>query len=442
MKVFNRLLVNSLAAGVTNSFLWFAVTFWAYLETRSVLATSIIGGSFMLLSAVTGLYFGTFIDRRKKKTAMLYSSVVPLVAFLAATLLYLLTPERELLVLGGLRFWVFVTLILCGAVVGNMRLIAMATTVTLLVPEKDHDRANGMVGTANGVSFALTSVFSGLVVGQLGMLWALGLSVVLTLAVLLHLLTIHVPEEPPAPPADGEKPKQFDVQGALRAIRLVPGLMGLIFFTTFNNFLGGVFISLTDPYGLTLVSVEAWGFIWGFLSLGFIVGGIAVAAKGLGASPLRTLFLANIVMWTIAMLFPVRSSIVPLVIGFFIYMTLMPVIQAAEQTIIQAVVPFAVQGRVFGFAQTVERAAAPVTAFLIGPVAELWAIPFMTTGSGARLIGPWFGTGPDRGMALVFILAGLIGLAVTLLAMRTRAYRILSKADALRAARPGGAAGR
>jgi DHA3 family multidrug efflux protein-like MFS transporter len=203
--------------------------------------------------------------------------------------------------------------------------------------------------------------------------------------------------------------------------------MGLIFFATFNNLLGGVFMSLTDPYGLSLVSVEAWGFIWGFLSLGFIVGGVVVAKKGLGASPLRTLFLANLVMWTIAILFPVRSSIVPLVMGFFVYMCLIPAVQAAEQTIIQSVVPFEVQGRVFGFAQTVERAAAPITAFLIGPIAELWVIPFMTTGSGTRLIGPWFGTGADRGMALMFMMAGLAGLVVTVLAMKSRSYRILSQ---------------
>jgi len=30
---FRRLLVNSLVGGVTSSFLWFALTFWLYLET-------------------------------------------------------------------------------------------------------------------------------------------------------------------------------------------------------------------------------------------------------------------------------------------------------------------------------------------------------------------------------------------------------------------------
>jgi hypothetical protein len=51
----------------------------------------------------------------------------------------------------------------------------------------------------------------------------------------------------------------------------------------------------------------------------------------------------------------------------------------------------------------------------------------MTTGAGVDLIGGWFGTGPDRGIALVFVLTGLLGLAVTLLALRSRPYRQLSE---------------
>ena len=54
-------------------------------------------------------------------------------------------------------------------------------------------------------------------------------------------------------------------------------------------------------------------------------------------------------------------------------------------------------------------------------------IPFMTNGWGAQNIGSWFGTGPARGMALVFTLTGIIGVAMTLLAFRSRAYRALSK---------------
>ena len=95
----------------------------------------------------------------------------------------------------------------------------------------------------------------------------------------------------------------------------MPGLLALILFHTFNNFLGGVFMSLMDPYGLQLVSVQVWGVLWGVLSLGFIVGGLVVAKRGLGRNPLRTLFLANIAMWTICMFFTVQASIVLLAVG-------------------------------------------------------------------------------------------------------------------------------
>ena len=74
MQTFRLLVANTLIATVTNNFIWFALTFWVYLETRSVMATAIIGGGYMLLFAVSGMFFGTFVDRHPRKTSMLLSS--------------------------------------------------------------------------------------------------------------------------------------------------------------------------------------------------------------------------------------------------------------------------------------------------------------------------------------------------------------------------------
>ncbi len=108
-------------------------------------------------------------------------------------------------------------------------------------------------------------------------------------------------------------------------------------------------------------------------------------------------------------------------------MAVAPYIEASEQTVIQKVVPYERQGRVFGFAQSVEQMASPVTAFLIAPFTEFIIIPFMTDGYGADLIGSWFGTGPARGIALVFVLVGIVGLIVTTLAFNSKSYKLLSK---------------
>ncbi|HVI69420.1 MAG TPA: MFS transporter [Magnetospirillaceae bacterium] len=427
MKTFHQLLLNTLLALTTNNFVWFAMIFWVYLETRSVLATAVMGGSFMLMSAFSGLFFGHLVDHHKKKTVMMVSSLISLAGFSLATILYFAVSKAALLDLADIWFWLFVFFILGGAVAGNLRSIAIATTVTLLVPADRRDKANGMVGTVNGVTFAITSVFSGLAIGFVGMDWSLGASVFMTLVAIAHLTTVKL-EEKRVAAADGSEPvTELDLKGTLKVIRSVPGLMALIFFATFNNFLGGVFMSLMDAYGLSLVSVETWGMIWGFISFGFIAGGLYVARRGLGKSPLRTLFIVNIIMWIVCILFPLKSSIIILTIGMLVYLTLIPVVEAAEQTIIQSVVPYERQGRVFGFAQSIESAASPITAFLIGPIAQFWVIPFMSAGGvGAAWIGGWFGVGPERGMALLFVVAGIIGLCVTLLAKASRSYKILS----------------
>ena len=425
MQVFRRLLVNTLLANTANNFLWFALTFWAYLETKSVLATSIIGGSYMAIASIVGIFLGSIVDHNPKKKAMLGSTVVSLICYVLALLSYLAIPPHDRLDLATLPFWSLVFFTLVGAIAGGVRNIALSTLVTALVDESVRDRANGMVGTVQGVGFAITSVFSGLAIGFLGMGWCLGIVLFLSLVAILHLASIRFDEVKSEETSD--EPKKVDLKGTLRVIGSVPGLMALILFATFNNFLGGVFMSLMDPYGLSLVSVEVWGFIWGFLSLAFIAGGIVVARRGLGKKPLRSLLLANVVMWVICILFPMRSSIVMLTAGIFVYMCLMPMCEAAEQTLLQTVVPHERQGRVFGFALTVETAASPITAFIIGPVAQYWVIPFMNGGAGSQTIGSWFGTGPERGMALIFVCAGIIGLIVTILAMQSGSYRSLSK---------------
>jgi DHA3 family multidrug efflux protein-like MFS transporter len=185
-------------------------------------------------------------------------------------------------------------------------------------------------------------------------------------------------------------------------------------------------MALMDAYGLSLVTVQTWGVIWGFLSCAFILGGLIIAKFGLGKNPLQAMFSANITIWIISSFFTIYPSIIVLVVGIFIYLCVVPYIEAAEHTIIQKVVPRDRQGRVFGFAQSVEQAASPLTSFAIGPLTQFIFIPFMTTGAGVELIGSWFGTGPGRGIALVFTITGIIGLIVTLLARNSHYYRQLS----------------
>lgn len=428
MKPFHQLLINNLVASITNFTVWFAVTFWVFLETKSVFATGMIAGMYLVLTAALAIWFGSLVDHHRKTRVMMVSSAASLLLYALSLGIYFLVPQGSMTRIAALPLWLFLFAVMLGVIAGNLRNIALPTLVTLLVPEDRRDKANGLVGMVTGIGFLTTSAISGFLVAWGGMVATLGFAVALSALAMFHLAFIRVDEKVAADAH--EEPKRVDLAGTIRVVGAVPGLFALIFFAAFNNLLGGVFMALMDAYGLSLMKVEHWGLLWAFVSCAFILSGLLISRTGLGKNPLRTLLLVNVVVWSVAAVFTIQSSIALLAAGCFIWLFLGPYAEAAEQTTLQKVVPFERQGRVFGFAQSIEQAASPLTAFLIAPLTQFVFIPFMTTGAGADAIGDWYGRGPERGMAMVFTIAGVIGVLVAVVAFNSRAYRRLSAAYA------------
>jgi len=426
MRPFHHLLVNNLVANITNYTVWFAITFWIFLETRSVFATGMIAGIYLVLTGALGIWFGSLVDHHRKRSMMLVSSLMSLAIYTAALGAYALDPGIRIATTTSITLWLFVLLTMLGVIVGNIRMIALPTLVTLLVPADRRDKANGLVGMVSGIGFLTTSAISGFLVAWGGMVATLAFAIAFSLLAALHLLFVHVDE--PRETDTHDAPRRIDLAGTFRVVRGIPGLFALILFAAFNNLLGGVFMALMDAYGLSLMKVEQWGLLWAFVSCAFILSGALIARTGLGANPVRTLLLVNLIVWAVAALFTVQSSILLLTIGCFIWLFLGPYAEAAEQTTLQKVVPFERQGRVFGFAQSVEQAASPLTAFLIAPLTQFIFVPLMTSGAGADLIGDWYGRGAERGIAIVFTVTGVLGVFATVAAFRSKSYRQISAA--------------
>jgi DHA3 family multidrug efflux protein-like MFS transporter len=380
--VFAHVLVSSLLVSVVNFTLWFAVTFWVYLETRSVLATGLIGGIFLVATASTGVWFGSLVDHHRKQQVMQWSAAASFALYAACLGLYLTTPAATFRDPASPLLWTFVVLLMLGVIAGGLRGIALPTMVTLLVPEAAAGPGERLVGTTSGVSFLITSVISGLLVAYDGMRSVLVLALGVLAASAVHLSRLQVPETTPGPHAQGRRgargrPARHGPAGARGAgpgaadrVQLLQQLP--------RRHLHGAHGRLRAVPGVG----AGMGAAVGVLSTGAIVGGLLVARIGLGSNPVRVILLVSVVSWTATALFPLRSSILLLSVAMMVFMLLMPFAEAAEQTVLQRVVPFERQGRVFGFAQSVEQAASPLTAFLIAPATQLWVIPSMTDGAG------------------------------------------------------------
>ena len=78
MKTFHKVLINTMIANITTGFLFFALVFWIYLETHDVALTGIVSGVYMGLIALSSIFFGTIVDHNRKKSVMVFSSIITL----------------------------------------------------------------------------------------------------------------------------------------------------------------------------------------------------------------------------------------------------------------------------------------------------------------------------------------------------------------------------
>lgn len=164
MKPFHQILGNNLVANIINFTVWFALTFWIFIETQSVFATGMVAGIYLVFTAALGFWFGSIVDHNGKKQSMMASSVVSFGFYALGFIMLLLEPDGAFANPYSAYLWVFVLLVMLGVIAGNIRSIALPTLVTILVPAQDRDKANGLVGMVSGIGFLITSAISGFLV--------------------------------------------------------------------------------------------------------------------------------------------------------------------------------------------------------------------------------------------------------------------------------------
>jgi DHA3 family macrolide efflux protein-like MFS transporter len=203
----------------------------------------------------------------------------------------------------------------------------------------------------------------------------------------------------------------------------------LVFFLTLN-----LVISLADSVLAPMIlsqtgnSSSALGVVQSAGALGAVLGSVLLTAWGGFRRRMKTLLLAEALtaifglilfalgrnLWGWAVASALGSAMVPFAIG-------------SSQAIWQAKVAPDVQGRVFASRRLIAWIWMPVTPLLAGALADYVTEPAMQGQTGlAALFGGLVGTGPGSGMALQFLLAGVVYLAlVVFVALAVPAVRDL-----------------
>ncbi|MEJ2209345.1 MAG: MFS transporter, partial [Anaerolineae bacterium] len=344
-----------------------------------------------------------------------------------------------------LVIWPIYALSFVNAAFGTLQWPAFAATTSLLVPKKNLGRANGLMQFGQAASEILAPALAGVLVVTIRLGGVLLIDVATFVFAVATLLLVRVPRpEAAVVRGSGKTTLWNDLTLGWRYISARPGLKGLLLFFAVVNLLWAMVGALITPMILSWTTSDELGLIVAIAGAGMFAGSLLMSTWGGPRRRIDGVLRFELLSGLCFVLMGLRPSFWPVAAGAFGAHVTIAVVFGSNQAIWQSKVAPEVQGRVFATQQMVARAAAPLAYLLAGPLADRVFNPLLTADSPlAGGIGQLLGTGPGRGIGLIFVLMGAVKVAVTLIGRASPRIRyvedelpdaVLAPADSLRPA--------
>ncbi len=402
-------LVSVLASSMSS----FALTIWAYQKTGSATALGLVSTAFVIPFLALSPIAGVMVDRYNRKLMMMISDLAAIIGTAGIFILNLT---------GHLQIWhLYVAAALNG--LGNtFQWPAYSAAISTMVPKQQYARANGMMSLIESGPNVFAPILAGALMPFIGLNGILTVDVVTFFFAIGALLIVHIPQ--PKRSAAGEAGKGNMFQEAVYGFKYIfarKGLLGLLSFFLSVNFVSGLAFGVFAPYILASTSnnSQVLGAVLSATAIGAVVGGLLVSLWGGFKRRIKSIFLGEtMIAITGLLLFGLgRNAWYWIIIGA-LGSIWNPLSNGASQAIWQAKVPPDVQGRVFSARRLIAWSTGPITPVLAGLLADYVTTPAMLPGGAlAGTFGWLVGTGPGAGMALQFVFAGALYLAIVMIVM-------------------------
>lgn len=407
--------VSLLGTGMTR----FALTLWAYELTGSATALAMMAffsfGPLVILSPVAG----ALVDRWNRKLVLVLSDLAAGLATVALILLY---------VSGNLQIWHLYVAGAFASAFESLQFPAFSAAVTMLAPKEQYTRANAMLSVAESFAGIVAPILGGILLTLIGIAGVMTIDVITFVLAVTAVLLVHIPQ--PAPTDVGQTARSTLWQESLYGFRYIwarPSLLGMQTVFLVTNLLATpawvllapLILARTQNNELTLGTVQS------ALGIGGLLGGLALSAWGGPKQKVHGVLLGmalSSLLGTVVL--GLGRDLWVWSAGAFLAMFFVPLLNGSNQAIWQAKVAPDVQGRVFATRRLVAQISAPLAMIVSGPLADKLFEPAMQPGGALTgIFGGLVGTGPGAGIAVIFLLTGLLGMSTGLLGYAVPAVR-------------------
>ena len=385
-------LVSLIGSGLTR----FALGIWVLKQTDSVtqfvLITVIAGLPGILLAPIAGAY----VDRWDRRKVMIATDVGSALVTLAVAVL---------LWQDSLSIWHIYLLAGLGSVLSTFQWPAYVASITLLVKPEQYGRVNGLLQFGEAGTNIAAPALAGLAMVTVDIWGVLLIDFATFLVAVITLLMVKIPRpKQSAAGRQGSGSIWKEAGYGWTYIKARPGLMGLLLYFAGINFVTSMCGIAILPMVLRVKSELAAGTVLSCIGIGMLLGSTYMTATGGPKRKINGVLGFGVLFSLFIFLAGISPAVWWIAGAVLLWHFNIPVINSCSQAIWQRKVEPDVQGRVFAMRRMIAQFTVPLGDFAAGPLTDRVFEPLMAEGGAlAPTLGPWIGTGPGRGIALMFI---------------------------------------
>ena len=408
--------VSELGTAMTD----YAVVIWVYGKTGTASGVTLLTLCIFMPTILFRFVAGTFADRMNKKRIMLVCDLAAACGSAAVFVLYSFS---------ALQVWHIYLISILLSFMNSFQVPASFVATSLLVTKEYYSRVSGLQGFSGSVVSILAPAL-GSVLLAFGGLKAVLLCDLATFAVafLVLLFLIRIPE-PERAPENADEPFLKSCGNGIRWLRDHKAILRLALFMAVVNFLAKMGNDgMISPFvlGRTGGDQRVLGLVESSVALGLLAGSLLMTFLKPVRRKTRLIFVtcAFIFGGNVVQGLTVRPWLW-CAAGFASYLVAV-VMNVSLTTVMREQVPVEMQGRVFSAKDTLQNGSIPAGLFLGGMLADHVFEPFMAAPSPLQaFLSRFFGTGSGAGIAVMFVLVGIAGIAVSLTRLGKKEYRSL-----------------
>ena len=365
-------------------------------------------------------YGGILADRHDRRLMMIFGDSGSTLGLLFIFIMMLK---------GNIELWQIYLGIAISSTFSAFQEPAYKALITDLLPENQYAKASGLVQLASSAQYLISPFLAGIILTIMDIKFVflidvatflIASSIVIWIRNILGITQITKPEQN----------NMADLKEGIQEFSKNRGVVNLVITTMFVLFFVGLLQSLIIPMLLNLTTVKAAGITQSICASGILIGSLFIGVFGNKNKYVKTLSISLFISGIFFANLGFSTNIAYVTLAGFLFFATLPFINTSIEVLIRKNIDNSKQGRVWSIISMVTYLGSIIAFAVAGFLADKIFNPLLEPeGLLSETAGSIIGVGESRGIALMFIISGLMISIIALLIWKNKKIKELENIE-------------